>query len=143
LDNLLQWNRLYGPKGFFQYQCVVPRLSGNASIQAMLDEIARSQQGSFLAVLKTFGNREPVGMLSFPQPGVTLAVDFPNLGQRTLDLFNRLDTIVRQAGGRIYMAKDARMPRELFVAGYPKLTEFLPYRDPHISSSMSRRLMGY
>ena len=143
LDNLLQWNRLYGPKGFFQYQCVVPRDSGDASIQAMLDEIVRSQQGSFLAVLKTFGNREPLGMLSFVQPGVTLAVDFPNLGPRTLDLLNRLDSIVRQAGGRIYMAKDARMPRDLFVAGYPKLTQFLPYRDPGISSSMSRRLMGY
>jgi hypothetical protein len=60
-----------------------------------------------------------------------------------LDLLDRLDTVVRQAGGRIYMAKDARMPRDLFVAGYPKLTQFLPYRDPGISSSMSRRLMGY
>jgi hypothetical protein len=109
----------------------------------MLREIARSGEGSFLAVLKTFGDRPSVGMLSFPQPGVTLALDFPNKGAQTLKLFERLDAIVREAGGRIYPAKDARMPRDLFEAGYPRLAEFLPYRDPGISSAMSRRLMGY
>lgn len=143
LDNILEWNRIYGPKGFFQYQSVVPRALGRDAVQAMLGEIARSGDGSFLAVLKTFGNRQPVGMLSFPQPGVTLALDFPNQGGRTLKLFERLDAIVREAGGRIYPAKDARMPRELFEAGYPLLNEFLKYRDPGISSALSRRLMGY
>jgi len=142
LDNLLEWNRMYGPKGFFQYQCVVPREVGRDAVQAMLGEIARSGEGSFLAVLKTFGNRQPVGMMSFPQPGVTLALDFPNRGERTLKLFERLDTIVSEAGGRLYLAKDARMPRDLFEAGYPRLTEFLQYRDPGISSAMSRRLIG-
>jgi FAD/FMN-containing dehydrogenase len=142
LDNLLEWNRMYGPKGFFQYQSVVPRGVGQDAVQAMLGEIARSGDGSFLAVLKTFGNRQPVGMMSFPQPGVTLALDLPNKGTRTLKLFERLDAIVRNAGGRIYLAKDARMPRDLFEAGYPCLNEFLKYRDPGISSGLSRRLMG-
>jgi FAD/FMN-containing dehydrogenase len=142
LDNLLEWNRIYGPKGFFQYQSVVPREVGKDAVQAMLKEIAHSGDGSFLAVLKTFGDRHPVGMLSFPQPGVTLALDFPNHGARTHRLFERLDAIVRESGGRIYLAKDARMPRDLFEAGYPRLNEFLRYRDPGISSGLSRRLIG-
>ncbi|MDF7661773.1 FAD-binding oxidoreductase [Erwiniaceae bacterium L1_54_6] len=142
LDNVLHWNRMYGPKGFYQYQSVVPREVGQDAVQAMLKEIARSGDGSFLAVLKTFGNRQPLGMLSFPQPGVTLALDFPNHGDRTHKLFERLDAIVREAKGRIYLAKDARMPKELFEAGYPRLAEFIQYRDPGISSGLSRRLMG-
>ena len=142
LDNLLEWNRMYGPKGFYQYQSVVPRAVGLDATAAMLAAIAKSGQGSFLAVLKTFGNRQPVGMLSFPQPGVTLALDFPNGGERTHRLFSNLDAIVREAGGRIYCAKDARMPRDLFESGYPRLHEFMPYRDAGISSAMSRRLMG-
>ncbi|MGZ4995161.1 MAG: FAD-binding protein [Methylobacter sp.] len=143
LDNLLSWNRMYGPKGFFQYQSIVPRPVGKEAVQAMLKEIAHSGDGSFLAVLKTFGNRQAAGMMSFPQPGVTLALDFSNNGTRTLKLFERLDAIVREAGGRIYLAKDARMPRDLFERGYPKLHEFLAYRDPGISSALSRRLIGY
>lgn len=142
LDNLLEWNKIYGPKGFFQYQCVVPRNVWEDAIHAILKEITRSGDGSFLAVLKTFGSRKSVGMLSFPQPGVTLALDFPNHGNRTHKLFERLDAIVREASGRLYPAKDARMPKELFEAGYPRLAEFMKYRDPGISSSLSRRLMG-
>jgi FAD/FMN-containing dehydrogenase len=142
LDNLLEWNRMYGPNGFFQYQSVVPKEAGIDAVQAMLKEIARSGEGSFLAVLKTFGDRQPLGMLSFPQPGATLALDFPNNGNRTLALLERLDSIIREAGGRIYPAKDARMPTDLFESGYPRLTEFLKYRDPGISSGLSRRLMG-
>ena len=142
LDNLHEWNRMYGPKGFYQYQSVVPRDVGSDAIQAMLKEIARFGNGSFLAVLKTFGNIESLGLLSFPRPGVTLALDFPNMGLRTQKLFARLDAIVREAGGRIYPAKDARMPRDLFEAGYPNFNIFTQYRDPGISSAMSRRLMG-
>jgi FAD/FMN-containing dehydrogenase len=142
LDNLLEWNRIYGKPGFYQYQCVVPRHWGQEALQAMLKEIADSGEGSFLAVLKTFGDRVAPGMLSFPQPGITLALDFPNRGEPTLRLFDRLDAVLREAKGRIYPAKDARMPRELFEAGYPRLQEFLPYRDPGISSAFSRRTMG-
>jgi FAD/FMN-containing dehydrogenase len=142
LDNVLAWNRMYGPKGFYQYQCVLPRQNGQAGIQAMLSEISHSGQGSFLAVLKTFGQRSSLGMLSFAQPGVTLALDFPNRDQATLHLLNQLDAVVSEHGGRIYMAKDARMPRALFDAGYPQLQAFSAFRDPGISSAMSRRLMG-
>jgi hypothetical protein len=142
LDNVRNWNRIYGPKGFYQYQSVVPREMGQAAVLAMLKEIARSGEGSFLAVLKTFGERKSVGMMSFPMLGVTLALDFPNKGEKTLGLLRCLDDIIRDAGGRIYPAKDSRMPRDLFEAGYPNLAEFVKYRDPGISSAMSRRLMG-
>jgi FAD/FMN-containing dehydrogenase len=143
LDNFQGWNRMYGPRGFYQYQSVVPREVGHAAVQAMLYEIARWGEGSFLAVLKTFGANQPLGMLSFPQPGVTLALDFPNRGERTLKLFERLDAIVSEARGRLYMAKDARMPRYLFEAGYSRFSEFSSYRDRGISSAMSRRLMDF
>ncbi len=142
LDNLQHWNRMYGPRGFYQYQSVVPFEVGADATAQMLAEIGRSGQGSFLAVLKTFGTQQSKGMLSFPQPGVTLALDFPNKGASTLSLFDRLDAIVREAKGRVYLGKDARMPRDLFEAGYPRLPEFLKYHDPGMSSEMSRRLMG-
>lgn len=142
LDNILEWNRMYGPRGFYQYQSVVPRAVGRDAVQSMLKAISDAGEGSFLAVLKTFGDRQPIGMLSFPQPGVTLALDFPNRGERTLRLLERLDAIVREAGGRLYPAKDARMPRDLFESGYPRAQEFHTYRDPGISSGLSRRLLG-
>lgn len=142
LDNLLEWNKMYGPRGFYQYQSVVPRAFGADAVKAMLDVISHAGDGSFLAVLKTFGTLPSAGMMSFPQPGVTLALDFPNRGARSARLFNNLDAIVREAGGRLYMAKDARMPRDLFESGYPQLAQFLHYRDPGISSAMSRRLTG-
>jgi hypothetical protein len=141
LDNLQHWNRMYGPNGFYQYQCMVPRDSGQDAVQAMLDVIAKSHEGSFLAVLKTFGDYHSKGMLSFAQNGVTLALDFPNRGARSVQLFKQLDEIVSQAKGRLYMAKDTRMPRELFQQGYPKWPEFIKHRDLGISSAMSRRLM--
>jgi FAD/FMN-containing dehydrogenase len=142
LDNLRGWNRIYGPRGFFQYQSVVPRDLGLDATKAMLAEIKRAGEGSFLAVLKTFGDTKSLGMLSFPKAGVTLALDFPNNGQYTEKLFERLDAVLREAKGRIYMAKDARMPRGLFEQGYPGFAEFCNYRDPGISSGMSRRLFG-
>jgi FAD/FMN-containing dehydrogenase len=141
LDGIGHWNRLYGPKGFYQYQCVVSPASSRQAVGDMLEAIARAGEGSILAVLKTFGDRTPPGLLSFVAPGVTLALDFQNR-PGVLELFERLDAIVRTAGGRIYLAKDARMPREMFEATYPRLREFLAYRDPGISSGMSRRLMG-
>ena len=141
LDNLLEWNRMYGPRGFYQYQSVVPRSVGGDAVTAMLQVIQRSGQGSFLAVLKTFGERTAPGMLSFPMPGVTLALDFPNCGEQTHRLMGQLDAIVREAKGRLYAAKDARMPKDLWVSGYPRLNEFLAFRDPGIRSGFSRRLM--
>jgi FAD/FMN-containing dehydrogenase len=141
LDSILEWNRLYGPSGFFQYQSVVPREARLQATRDMLDAIQRSGEGSFLAVLKTFSQRPPAGLLSFPRPGVTLALDFRN-SRAVPGLFIRLDDIVRAAGGRLYPAKDARMPRALYEATYPNLAAFAKHRDPGMSSAMSRRLMG-
>ena len=141
LDSILEWNRLYGPSGFFQYQSVVPHPAGLAATRDMIDAIRRSGEGSFLAVLKTFGRRPPAGLLSFPQPGVTLALDFRH-SRAVPALFARLDDIVRASGGRLYPAKDARMPRALYEATYPGLAAFARHRDSGMSSAMSRRLMG-
>ena len=141
LDNLQDWNRAYGPKGFFQHQSLFSPEVGYDAIQAMIGEVASFGEGSFLAVLKSFGNRIPNGFLSFPKYGFTLSLDFPNRGDRTRILFDRLDAIVREAEGRLYLAKDACMSRALFEASYPNFAEFWKYRDPGISSSISRRLM--
>jgi len=142
LDNLQGWNKMYGPRGFYQYQCVIPREFGRDAILEILNQITLSGDGSFLAVLKTFGDFKSVGMMSFPQSGVTLALDFPNKGNYSLRFFERLDAVVKEATGRIYIAKDARMSRDMFESGYPRLNEFLKYRDSGISSEFSRRLIG-
>ena len=142
LDRIQGWNRMYGPKGFYQYQCVIPPERRQEAVAAMLDETARSNSGSFLAVLKTFGAKPAVGLMSFPRPGATLALDFPNRGEATLALMRRLDAIVAEAGGRLYAAKDARMPANFYADGYSQLSQFVPFRDPGISSALSRRLLG-
>jgi hypothetical protein len=106
----------------------------------MLERIARSGQGSFLSVLKVFGDKQPAGLLSFPRSGVTLALDFPNRGAETFTLLDELDELVADAGGAIYPAKDARMSPELFAASFPALEAFTRYIDPGCSSSLWRRV---
>jgi hypothetical protein len=140
LDSVANWNRLYGPRGFYQYQCVIPGQAGPEMTARLLEKIARSGQGSFLAVLKQFGSVSSPGMLSFPRCGVTLALDFPNTGARIERLFRELDEIVAAAGGRLYPAKDARMPAELFRNTYPRWGEFARYVDPAFSSGFWRRV---
>jgi len=142
LDTIADWNRMYGPKGFYQYQCLIPGTDSRSVVEELLDVISAAKKGSFLAVLKVFAERQAAGLLSFPAEGTTLALDFPNRGQETHDLFDRLDSIIESVGGRLYPAKDARMPKHLFISGYPRLDEFLGYRDPGISSALSRRLLG-
>lgn len=143
LDNILQWNYIYGPKGFYQYQFVVPMENGLEAVREIQKEIAKSRQGSFLGVLKTFGDYRCEGIMSFPYKGITYALDFPNKGVSTLQLLDRLDAIVRNAHGRLYLAKDARQPKDLFEEGYKNsIEEFLKYKDPKISSDLSRRLLG-
>jgi hypothetical protein len=142
LDNILEWNKIYGPRGFFQYQCLIPSVYRLDAIKTILKEISKSGEGSFLAVLKTLGNKKSLGMMSFCSPGVTLALDFPNKKDKTLNLLNRLDLIVKEAKGRVYLAKDARMNKSFFESSYPRLQEFLAYRDPNITSALSRRLIG-
>ena len=142
LDNLLNWNKLYGPNGFFQYQCLLPPEYGVDTLKTILNSIRASGVSSFLNVLKVFGPQSSVGMLGFPKPGITIAVDFPNQGKKTNMLFKSLDKIVSESEGRLYAAKDARMPSTLFKSGYPRFDEFLSYRDPGISSGFSQRIFG-
>ncbi len=140
LDGIAHWNRLYGAKGFYQYQCVLPPASARAGVTELLKTIVASGQGSPLAVLKDFGPNSPVGMLSFPMEGTTLALDFRNQGERTLRLMADLDRIVADTGGRLYPAKDGRMPPAMFQAGFPKWQDFRAYVDPGLSSAFWRRV---
>lgn len=144
LDAIAGWNRLYGRRGFYQYQCVLPPESARAGVAEMLATVARAGEGSFLAVLKTMGSRRSPGLLSFPVPGTTLALDFPNRGAETLALLDRLDAITTAARGRVYPAKDGRMSPAAFTAGHPEadLARFRGCVDPAFSSSFWRRVGG-
>lgn len=138
LDGIANWNRLYGRLGFRQYQCVVPA----EAISELLGLIRRSGQGSFLAVIKTFGGLAAPGLISFPRPGVTLALDFPWRGQRTLSLFAQLDAVVRAHDGAIYPAKDAHMPAADFRRAYPGWEQLETQRDPALMSQFWQRVTG-
>ncbi|MEQ8968607.1 MAG: FAD-binding oxidoreductase [Azospirillaceae bacterium] len=142
LDGIGGWNRLYGKAGFFQYQCVVPPAEAPAALRALLDEVARARQGSFLAVLKTFGDRPAPGLMSFARPGTTLALDFPNRGAATRALLDRLDAVVVEAGGRIYPAKDGRVAADAFRRFFPEWEAFAAHVDPGFSSDFWRRVTG-
>src|SRR4029077_11619983 len=132
LDSIRQWNLLYGKQGFLQYQCVIPE-TNVAVVEELLDRIARSGLGSFLGVLKQFGPTPPAGMLSFPRPGLTIALDFAMRGEGTLELMQSLDEVVQQSGGALYPAKDARMSSALFDTSFPRWRSFVPYIDPKMS----------
>lgn len=140
LDGIGQWNRIYGRRGFFQHQSVVPLADAEAVLGEMLSSVARSGQASFLSVLKRFGNLPSPGMLSFPRAGVTLAMDFPNRGEKTRQLLVTLDQQVLAAGGRIYPAKDARLGGKDFTTMYPAVEQFSKWIDPHFSSSFWQRV---
>lgn len=136
LDSITNWNRIYGKKGFLQYQFVLPFEKGEAGMRQILNLIVKSGAGSFLAVLKTFGEEEKCSSsLSFPTPGYTLALDF-KYSKKVLDLLNRLDEIVASYGGKIYLSKDARMSSKIFKITYP--TGF--HHPEKFSSLQSQRL---
>ncbi|MGA9529978.1 MAG: FAD-binding oxidoreductase [Terriglobales bacterium] len=139
LDYMRQWNLLYGKQGFLQYQCVLPQGNTEAP-EELLDRIARSGMGSFLGVLKQFGSAPTAGILSFPRPGLTLALDFAMRGEKTLQLMRSLDEVVLGSGGALYPAKDARMSPALFEASFPHWRSFVPFIDPKMSSSFWRRV---
>jgi len=139
LDALGGWNRLYGRRGFFQHQSVVADLEG---VRALLALTSTRGQGAFLSVLKRFGSLSSPGMLSFPRPGWTLALDVPNRGEETLAYLDEMDAVVRTYGGAIYPAKDARMSGETFRLGTPRLDEFAAFVDPGFGSSFWARVMG-
>ena len=139
LDAIQDWNRLYGRKGFYQYQCVLPPDASEAGIASMMQAITASGMGSFLAVLKTLGTKPSPGLLSFSREGATLALDFPNQGDRTLKLLSRLDRIVLETGGALYPAKDTRMPGFMFQKSFPAWEQFRTFVDPRFSSGFWRR----
>lgn len=144
LDRLRQWNRLYGPRGFVQYQCVLPAGASRAGLTALLDRIGGSGQAAFLAVLKRMGPGRPERPLSFPMDGDTLALDFP-LKRGTLALLDELDAITADHGGRVYLAKDARTASTRLAQGYPGLDGFRALRREigaagRLESALSRRL---
>ncbi|MFB9068181.1 FAD-binding oxidoreductase [Pseudofulvimonas gallinarii] len=141
LDGIAEWNRLYGPRGFLQHQCVIPPESERDAVQELLHAVASAGSGSFLAVLKRFGDLPSPGLLSFARPGTTLALDFPNRGDATLSLLDRLDGVVAAAGGAVYPAKDARMSGRHFRQFFPRWPAFDQLRDPAFSSSFWRRVM--
>lgn len=140
LDTIGRFNLMYGRRGFYQYQCVVPSAHEKVATRALLAEISRAGVGSFLAVLKTLGDTPSPGLMSFPMPGTTLALDFANEGASTLALLARLDAITRAAGGRVYAAKDGRVTAADFQAGYPQWRDFARHVDPGFSSSFWRRV---
>lgn len=140
LDRILEWNRIYGAKGMYQFQCVVPEAASKEAVLRLLQLIARRGEGSFLAVLKTLGTMPARGMLSFPRPGTTLALDFPNRGTRTRELLRELEAVTIGAGGALYAAKDALMSAESFERSYPNWRAMLPHVDPRFSSAFWRRV---
>ena len=145
LDFVLNWNRIYGRKGFVQYQCVLPHERGAEGLLEFVGEMRQAGGRPYLAVLKDFG-RQGDGLLSFPRPGFTLALDFP-VDARTQGLVDRLNDVVLRQGGRIYLAKDAFSRQEQFVAMEPRLEEWQRVRrqwDPQgrIRSRQSVRLLG-
>jgi hypothetical protein len=140
LDGISHWNRLFGPRGFFQYQCVLPAEAGLEATRELIRQVARAGAASFLSVLKVFGNQRPAGWLSFPRPGVTLAMDLPNRGQPTLALLQALDEITNAAGGAVYPAKDGRMSSAVFRRGFPNWPQLENYRDPGFSSNFWQRV---
>jgi FAD/FMN-containing dehydrogenase len=139
LDAVRDWNLIYGKRGLTQYQCVIPE-SESVAFQRILSAISDSGLGSFLGVIKKFGSVASPGMMSFPRPGLTLALDFPFRGEPTIRLFEQIDQIVLEAHGALYPAKDCRMSRKMFEVSYPNLKRFLPFVDPHMSSGFWRRI---
>jgi len=140
LDAILKWNKMYGKSGFFQYQCVIPFSNGIGSVKRILSRIAHSGNASFLAVIKIFSNIPSPGIMSFPRAGITLSLDFPNHGEKTLHFLNNLDKVVYDAGGALYPSKDARMSPNMFKSSFPNWQQFTNYIDPKFSSSFWRRV---
>lgn len=140
LDGIRHWNRLYGRKGFQQFQCVLPDDTAEQGIAELLDTVTRSGLGSPLTVLKRCGDIASPGLLSFPMKGVTLAIDFPNTRGLASDLFPRLDDIVHRARGRLYPAKDAHMTAPHFKAAYQNWKTLELHRDPALKSRLWERV---
>jgi FAD/FMN-containing dehydrogenase len=140
LDQITNWNRAYGPKGFYQHQCVLPKKVCEAALDELLAAIRKHRAGSLLAVLKTTAARKNPGLLTFPIEGVTLALDFPNQGAKTQKLLAELESIVIKHGGRLNPSKDGSMSAQSFGKSFSNFKEFAKYRDPGITSRFIERV---
>ncbi len=143
LDSIQDWNRMYGRRGFVQYQLVFPLETSRAGLTEVLERVSASGRGSFLGVLKRFGDAN-AGVLSFPFPGYTLALDLP-VSDGLVPFLRDLDAVLLRHGGRVYPAKDAVTTRDSFAAMYPRVEEFRAIKarlDPknRLSSSLARRV---
>ena len=132
LDAILDWNRIYGRRGFAQFQCVLPLERSREGMRALLEAISAAGQGSFLAVLKRMGAQE--SRFSFPMEGYTLALDFP-VSEKSLALMRRLDAIAVEHGGRFYLAKDSRMNASVLDAADPRVAAFRRMRAETAASA--------
>ncbi len=144
LDGIHNWNNMYGKGGFTQYQFVIPKAAGLDGMTEILDRIAQSKRGSFLAVLKTFGKGND-NYLSFPMEGYTLALDF-KIDSKLFPLLDELDKIVLKHGGRLYLTKDVRMSEDMFKSSYPHWEQFVKikqqYDEQGIFSSLQSKRLG-
>ncbi len=143
LDAIKNWNRIYGKNGFTQYQFILSKESSFEGLKEILEEIATSGKGSFLAVLKLYGEANK-NYLSFPMEGYSLALDF-KIQKGLFELLDKLDKIVIKYNGRIYLTKDVRVKKEIFEKGYPYINQFRDFRkqnnmDKKFHSLQSKRL---
>ena len=129
LDRITNWNRIYGKNGFTQYQFILPLEKSYQGMTEILNKISESGKGSFLAVLKLYGN-ENKNYLSFPMKGYSLALDF-KIEKNLFPLLDQLDDIVIKYGGRIYLAKDVRIKQKSFEMGYPDISKFREVREKY------------
>ncbi len=140
LDAVTDWNLLYGPAGLHQHQSIVPADVARRVVPLLLAAARDSGQASFLTVLKRFGDQPSPGLMSFPRPGFTLTLDFPNRGERTVRLLAELDAITMDAGGAVNPYKDARMPADVFRRSFPRWGELERWRDPAFLSDFWHRV---
>lgn len=142
LDSIEDWYKIYGKKGFVQYQCVIPIDKSREGLKELLKSISKSNTGSFLSVLKRFG--EDQTNISFPLEGYTLALDFP-LNKKNLNLFSELDMITLKYGGRFYLAKDSRISSDIYLKSDSRIDDFISFRKKNkilkkFTSEQSTRL---
>jgi FAD/FMN-containing dehydrogenase len=139
LDQVGNWNFLYGPKGLYQHQSVIPFEASSSALPQLLAASRKAGHASFLTVLKRFGTMASPSLTPFARPGYTLTLDFPNRGAKTLALLSELDRITVDAGGAVNAYKDARMSAQTFAASYPNWRQLEALRDPAFVSDFWRR----
>ena len=142
LGEFPRWNRLLGPRGLLHLQGVFPEREAPALLERLLADCRRAGELPFLASVKLFGSRQPVGLLSFAREGLTVALDFPNRGETTRCLLRRIEARVVGAGGAIYPGKDSTLSPDGFRRSFPAWERFVRYVDPRFSSSFWRRVGG-